>query len=192
LNKLLENRQTLNNHLNNNITTSNFHELRKKEMRYKNWHLNVYSPLQSEIIRNANSPLADTARNIRDLKYLQYLDRVNNFGCSFRDDFESKEYDPIGGLISLEVNMGKQFKDPTNLPQRKYQKEENTLLKCMYGAHEDETLSKDNQYLLEQIEKMHTPFIIHNSNENRKKIIWNDWLLEKYNYIQSDLRDKRQ
>lgn len=73
---------------------------------------------------------ADFARFTRDLKYAEYLEKVNERGCSYQDDFLPEDYDPTG-LVKIEAHVGRKLKDPTILSKRKTQTEENTILNVM-------------------------------------------------------------
>ena len=117
--------------INTNIEKSEAAELRKRELIYKNWHLNVYEPIQREIQKNMNST-NDYARNIRNLKYLEYLQYVNKYGYAFQEDFEAAEYDPTD-VISICANIPIRLKDPTTIRQRLQHKEDRTILKLITG-----------------------------------------------------------
>ena len=134
-------------------------------MIYKNWYLNVYEPIQREICKNMASPCAENARTSRYTRYLEYLEQVNRHGSVYQDDFEPAEYDPTN-LINLDASVQRKLDDPTNLPQRKQFKE----------------LSMVNSHLkLPTITKVESP---------RSHVVWNNWLLDQYNSIESNVRAK--
>lgn len=102
-------------------------QLRRKELLYKNWYINVYEPIQIEIYKNMHGHKAEFARLTRDLKYAEYLEKVNERGCSFQDDFAPEDYDPTA-IVKIDATVTRKLRDPTNLPKRKTLIEENTIL----------------------------------------------------------------
>lgn len=70
---------------------------------------------------------AEFARFSRDVKYAEYLEKVNERGCAFQDDFAPDDYDPTG-VVKIDANVTRKLKDPTNIPKRKTLIEENTIL----------------------------------------------------------------
>ena len=164
--------------INNNIEKSDAAELRKRELLYKNWHLNVYEPIQKEIQKNMNSSNADMARHIRNLKYLEYLQHVNKYGYAFQEDYEPTDYDPCD-VISLCANVPVKLRDPTTIRQRIQHKEDRTILKLITG--------KD--FTDKQTDRIKLPLIM-NDTESRGDLDWNSWILDQYNTIESTVRTK--
>ena len=124
---------------------------------------------------NENGKLA---RDVRNEKYLEYLNQVNRYGCSVQDDFEPESYNPID-IVQIDANLGKRLKDPTNLPFRKTHLEDNTIIKCINGRNFDQ----------KQTQQTRLPVII-NDNQTRADLDWNDWILKHYNQIESNVRAK--
>jgi hypothetical protein len=160
------------------INKSDIKELRKKELRYKRWYLNVYEPIQKEIYRNVNNGSADHARHVRNLRYLEFLHQNNKRGAVFQDDYEPDEYNPID-LVNINANITKKLKDPTQLKLRKDFDEQNLIYKCIYG--------KD--FSPKEIETTKLPTIWHD-NESRRDIDWNKWMLIHHSTIGSTSRMK--
>ena len=153
-------------------------ELRKQELLYKNWYLNVFEPIKSGVQKRMQSSKADYARNIRNLRYLEYLHQVNKLGGVYQDDFEPCEYNPMN-LVNLEANLKSRIRDPTSIPLRKRSKEERMILKWMTGK----------EFTRKEAEETKLPIII-NDNETRADLDWNRWLLDQYNTIESTVREK--
>ncbi len=151
---------------------------RKREVIYKNWHLNVYEPIKNEINSGMMSKRADLIRNLRNLKYLEYLNQVNKYGAAYQEDFDTLEYDPTcDGLLNFDVCVQNKLKDPTLLASRKNHTEQNVMYKCLTG-HE---LTK------KQADQIKLPIIRHDQ-ESRDNIEWKDWILEEFNSIDSSVR----
>ena len=150
-------------------------EYRKKELLYKNWYLNVYEPIQKQVNKNI-SENGQYARNVRNEKYLEYLNRVNRHGCSFQDDFEPEDYNPID-IVQIDANLGKRLKDPTTLPLRKTHLEDNTIIRCVSGRNLTQ----------KQTQQTRLPVII-NDNETRADLDWNHWILKHHDQIESTSR----
>ncbi|CAF0823854.1 unnamed protein product [Brachionus calyciflorus] len=164
--------------INKDIQKSDVSQLRRKELIYKNWHLNVYEPIQREIQKNMNSSNALYARSLRNIRYMEFLNQVNEKGCVYRDDFQPEEYDPTN-LVPLGAHFVKPLKDPTSVRQRKNYDEEKLIYKCITGK----------KFTSNQIDKSKLPIII-NDNESRADIDWNKWILNNHSTINSTARIK--
>lgn len=151
--------------INSRIETNEREKTRKREIIYKNWYRNVYEPMQNSIYNLMLSSEADYARNLRNLKYLEYLNQCNKRQSVYQDDFEPAEYDPVK-LMNLDASLPCKLSDPTNLPRRKQSKETDLL---------------QNDIRLPVIRKVSSP---------RSDIVWNNWILDQYNTIDSDVRAK--
>lgn len=160
------------------IEKSDISQLRKKELIYKNWHLNVYEPIKREIQKNMNSSNAKFARSLRDMRYAEYLNHTNQKGCVFRDDYQSEEYDPVN-LMPLEASFVMPLKDPTSIRFRKDNDEQKLIYKCLTGK----------KFTSSQVEKARLPRIL-NDNETRGNIDWNKWILSNHSTIDSTARIK--
>ena len=152
-------------------------EHRKKELLYKNWYLNVYEPIQKQVNKNI-SENGKYARDLRNEKYLEYLNQVNRYGCSVQDDYEPENYNPID-IVQLDANLGHRLKDPTNLTLRKTHLEDKTIIKCINGRNFNQ----------KQTQQTRLPVII-NDNITRGDLDWNDWILKHYDQIESKARAK--
>jgi hypothetical protein len=134
-------------------------ELRKKEITYKNWRINVQETVQREINKVTDCNNALEAKNIRDVNYISYIKHINKYGSSFQDDFDPKDYNPLEkGAMSAKVYE----KDLINVNQRKLF-DENQIIK-----------SKSSLPNLEM--------------RSRSDISWNKWLSQKYNAVESKIR----
>lgn len=151
--------------MNQRIASHEREKTRKREVIYKNWYRNVYEPMQSSIYNIMLTEDADYARNIRNVKYLEYLNQCNNRGSVFQDDFEPAEYDPIS-MHNLDASLAQKLIDPTNLQRRKDDKEVNMINK---------------EIRLPVITKADSP---------RSDVVWNNWILDQYNSIESNVRAK--
>lgn len=165
LNKIVSNEKTLAQKVNTRIDQCEREKVRKREMIYKNWYRNVYEPMQTEIYKTMLSNSAEYARNFRNLKYLEYLNQCNQRNSCYQDDFEPAEYDPVS-VVNLDASVGGRYLDPTTLPQRKEMKEVNMI-------------SQDIR--LPIITKYDSP---------RSDVVWNNWVLDQYNTIDSTVRSK--
>jgi hypothetical protein len=152
-------------------------EYRKKELVYKNWHLNVYEPIQREITKNINEN-GEFAREMRNTKYVEYLKQVNSRGAAYRDDYEPEDYDPTN-IVQIDANISNKLRDPTNLPLRKTHNEDKTVVRCINGR----------MFSAKDTEAMKLPIII-NDSESRNDIDWNSWQLKHYDNIESTARAK--
>jgi hypothetical protein len=152
--------------------------LRKKELLYKKWYLDVYEPIQKEVYKNVNSSSAEYARNVRNLRYLEFLHHSNKRGAVYRDDFEPDEYDPTD-VISLDANLSKKLNDPTCLAQRKSFNEQSLIYKCAYGR----------EFTMKEVESSRLP-VIENDNTTRKDLNWKKWILNEHNTMDSKARIK--
>ena len=161
-----------------NIKKSDTKELRKKELRYKRWYLNVYEPIQKEIYMNVNNGSADYARHVRNLRYLEFLHQNNKRGAVYQEDFDDDEYNPTD-LININANLTKKLNDPTQLRLKKNLNEQKLIYKCIYG--------KD--FTAKEIETTKLPTIEHD-NESRRDIDWQKWVLMHHNQVDSVSRSK--
>ena len=174
---MLENEKEISESIRHNINDSELRELRKRELKYKLWHTNVYEPIQKEVYKNVNGESAEYARYIRNLRYLEFLHHTNKRGGVCQDDFEPEEYNPVD-LVNLDATLNR-LKDPTHLRQRKDHDEQNVIYKCMFG--------KD--FTAKEINKTKLPVIM-NDNESRKNIDWNRYLIMHHSAIESPARVK--
>lgn len=152
-------------------------EYRKRELLYKNWYLNVYEPVKTQVTKNITEN-GKYARNVRNEKYLEYLNQVNRRGCSFQDDFEPEDYNPID-IVQIDANLGKRLKDPTNLPLRKTHLEDHTIIRCISGRNLNQ----------KETQQTRLPVII-NDSETRGDLDWNYWTLKHHDQIESTARVK--
>ena len=164
--------------IDNEIEKSHTSELRKRELLYKNWYLKVYEPIQSKIRNNMLSSNADYARDIRSLRYLEFLHQVNKLGGVYQDDYERNEYDPMN-LLNMDSSLTHKLKDPTHISTRKFLEEDGMVLKWITG--------KD--FTNKETENTKLPIII-NESPTRADLDWNDWILDQYNSIESMVREK--
>lgn len=121
--------------------------------------------MQSEIFNLMGSNQAEHARNLRDLKYLEYLDQCNKRTRCYQDDFEPKEYNPVD-MINLDASLRENLLDPTLLTRRKERMELGLIAK--------------NSKL---------PVIARHESP-RSDVVWNNWIMNKYNTIDSPIRIK--
>lgn len=121
--------------------------------------------MQSEIYNLMDSNEAEFARNLRDLKYLEYLNQCNKRSRCYQDDFEPKEYNPVD-LMNLDASLHENLLDPTILTQR-----------------------KENMELGLIAEKIKLP-VIAKYQSPRSDIVWKNWIMSKYNTIDSPIRIK--
>ena len=121
--------------------------------------------MQSEIYNLMASNQAELARNLRNLKYLEYLNQCNKRARCYQDDFEPSEYNPIE-MVNLDASLHENLLDPTLLTRRKESRELGII-------------AKNNK--LPGINKHESP---------RSDIVWNNWIMEKYNTIDSTIRIK--
>ena len=152
-------------------------EHRKKELMYKNWYLNVYEPIQKQVNKNMTEN-GQYARNMRNEKYLEYLNQVNKHGAAYQDDFEPEYYNPID-IVQLDAHLPKRLRDPTNLPIRKTHIEDHIVIKC----------ANDRNFSQKQTQQTRLPVILHD-NETRADLDWNTWILKQYDQIESKVRAK--
>lgn len=162
--------------INANLDRCNEKQLRRKELLYKDWYLNVYEPIQVEIYKNMHCYKADYAKWSRDTKYVEYLSRVNQQGGVFQEDFDEAEYDPTN-LVRVDAPVHKRLKDPTRVGERKTFVEDNTLLRARFGKN----------FSLKQIERTKLPVISHD-NQTRADLDWNAWLLSQFGHVDSTAR----
>jgi hypothetical protein len=155
-----------------------FKQLRKKEVTYKEWYLNVYMPIKKEIFKSlSNKNTINRAKSQKDL-YYEYLKYVDKHGFTFREDYEKTKQDPTD-LLYIHAKFDRELKDPTNLPQRKYFHEEKMIFRCLTGKNLTKT----------QVNLIKLPHIV-NDNNSRLNLEWKDWLLDHYNWIHSEARIK--
>ena len=88
-------------------------QLRKKEIIYKNWRINVQEPISKEI-KKATS--ASNVKIMRDINYVSYLKHINKYGSAYQDDFDPKDYNP---LVRTCVSAKISGKDLKNVSERK-------------------------------------------------------------------------
>jgi len=165
LNKVLEAEKSLKTTIRERIADSERDRERKREIIYKNWYRDVYEPIQDGIYNMMLSTDAEYARRLRNVKYLEYLDQTNKRVSVFQDDFEPSEYDPIH-LMNLNASVQRQLIDPTTLAQRKGDRE-----MCLARS----------EVRLPTIRRVDSP---------RSDVVWNNWILDQYNTIDSPVRAK--
>ena len=146
--------------------------MRKKEITYKNWRINVQEPIKREINKAANCPSAINAKTMRDINYVSYLRHLNKYGCAFQDDFDSKDYDP---LLRTCVSAKISEKELKNVNQRKAMEENQILNNISIPTN------------VQKYEKLSMPSLM-NEMKSRSDISWNKWLTQKYNAVESKIR----
>ena len=146
--------------------------MRKKEITYKNWRINVQEPIKREINKAANCPSAINAKTMRDINYVSYLRHLNKYGCAFQDDFDSKDYDP---LLRTCVSAKISEKELKNVNQRKALEENQILNNISIPTN------------VQKYEKLSMPSLM-NEMKSRSDISWNKWLTQKYNAVESKIR----
>jgi hypothetical protein len=145
-------------------------QLRKKEITYKNWRINVQEPIKRQINKAANCPSAINAKTMRDINYISYLRHLNKYGCAYQDDFDSKDYDP---LIRTCPSAKISEKNLKNVNQRKLIEETHVLNSNLPLNQKNERTSMPN---------------INNEMISRSDISWNKWLSQKFNAVESKVR----
>lgn len=166
LNRIILDENKLGEKITRRIEQTEREKERKREIIYKNWYRNVYEPIQDGIYNMMLSTDAQYARKIRNSKYLEYLNQCNKRQSVFQDDFEPTEYDPIH-MLNLDASVSCKLLDPTTLAQRKVDKE--------LG------LMRTNMQRLPTIRRANSP---------RSDVVWNNWILDQYNTIDSGVRAK--
>ncbi len=154
-------------------------KIRKREVLYKNWNVEVHDTIRMEVVKNTQGSNALYSKILKDLQYIEYLKYVNKYGHVFNDIFDKKNYDPFNKIDLKSKLIESNLRDSTNIYQRKLEKE-NLVAEAL--------IKSDN--FTEAGSTKNTPIHLAKLSVKNSSLQWKKWSEEDENNVESQARLK--